>query len=121
MARRRGKLGTIGASCPVPLRRRNCDASRQQASGDWSPWCVADRIGRKAVTDNREFSGNFPRAVHLTSSDGRRFDLQLTLSQVEVNVPLEDSVFHPDVPSSYTPLRSRHSVPQDRSRNRHRD
>jgi len=48
----------------------------------------------------RDFLNGLPRALRLTSIGSERFDLQLSLSQVDVNVPLEDKVFEVQVPAS---------------------
>lgn len=73
------------------------------------PWRIVavvhsgdERGGWRA--DYSEYAGYSPRRIRLTSVGAERFDLQLTLSQVEVNVPLEDDVFRPKVPNGYTPV-----------------
>ena len=42
---------------------------------------------------NTGFPGGLPRTVRLSLVDSKRFDLRLTLSQVEVNVPLDEEAF----------------------------
>jgi hypothetical protein len=73
-----------------------------------APWRLVAIIhhepGRPAWrSEYREFtvgpSGNLPRAIRFKSTDSDRFDLRLTLSQVEVNVTLEPGVFEVRVPS----------------------
>jgi hypothetical protein len=49
-------------------------------------------------------SRNLPRTVRLTSIDSKRFDLRLTLSQVEVNMPLGPEVFRVQVPAGAQPI-----------------
>jgi hypothetical protein len=51
-----------------------------------------------------DFQNGLPRTVRLTSSDSRRFDLRLTLSQVEVNVPLAAEVFTVRIPADTQPI-----------------
>jgi outer membrane lipoprotein-sorting protein len=50
------------------------------------------------------FEGGLPRVVHLVSADGRRFDLRLTLSQVELNATLAADVFRVQVPGDADPI-----------------
>jgi outer membrane lipoprotein-sorting protein len=55
--------------------------------------------------DYLNFEGDLPRTVHLVSLDaGRRFDLTLSLSQVEVNPQLGPEVFEVRVPPSASPI-----------------
>jgi len=46
------------------------------------------------------FQSGLPRTIHLVSTPAGRFDLQLELSQVELNVPLGPEVFQVKVPAS---------------------
>jgi hypothetical protein len=50
------------------------------------------------------FVNGLPQTIRLASADPQRFELQLSLSQVEVNVTLGDEVFHPAVPTGYDPV-----------------
>jgi hypothetical protein len=62
----------------------------------------------------RDFHNDLPRAIRLTSPDGRRFDLRLSLSQVEVNPALGADTFGVRVPRSAAPItleELRHSRP----------
>jgi hypothetical protein len=52
----------------------------------------------------RDFDAGLPRAVHLVSADGTRFDLSLTLSQVALNETLGPDVFRVEVPPSARPM-----------------
>jgi hypothetical protein len=49
--------------------------------------------------DYDDFHDGLPRVVRLVSADPRRFNLQLTLSQLETNVQLKPDVFRVEVPS----------------------
>ena len=49
--------------------------------------------------DYDDFHDGLPRIVRLVSADRRRFNLQLTLSQLELNVQLKPEVFRVDVPA----------------------
>ena len=48
----------------------------------------------------RDFQNGLPRAIHLASADGKRFDLSLTLSQVALDEALGPEVFRVVVPQS---------------------
>jgi hypothetical protein len=50
------------------------------------------------------FDSGLPRTIRLVSVPAGRFDLQLELSQVEVNVPLGGDVFQLQVPASAEPI-----------------
>lgn len=50
------------------------------------------------------FVDGMPRTIRLVSADRNRFDLQLALSQVELNVALGADVFTPAVPRDYQPI-----------------
>ncbi|HEY7287907.1 MAG TPA: hypothetical protein VH497_20805 [Vicinamibacterales bacterium] len=51
-----------------------------------------------------QFRNDLPGAVRLVASDRQRFDLSLTLTQVEVNTQLAPDVFRVDVPASARPM-----------------
>jgi len=50
------------------------------------------------------FENNVPHAVRLVSDPEGRFDLQLDLSQVELNVALGPEVFRLDAPKGVSPI-----------------
>ena len=54
--------------------------------------------------DYRNFVDGLPRSLRLMSSEPRRFDLRLDLSQVELNVALDASTFRVAVPQGAQPL-----------------
>jgi len=62
-----------------------------QANGDWR-------------AEYAEFDGGLARAIRLASVDGKRFDLRLRLSQVEVNAPLGPEVFRVQIPPDADPI-----------------
>jgi hypothetical protein len=95
------------------------DAWRSVTSGEheaWlhrptgnAPWQLVTVVHRSATgaswrADYSDLQGDMPRAVRLVSADGRRFDLRLVLSQVEVNAPLGPEVFEVKVPVSAQPI-----------------
>jgi hypothetical protein len=79
---------------------------RQTRREPWRLVAVVHRPGGEAEwrADYSDFQDHLPRTVHLISADGRRFDLHLGLSQVEVNVPLGADVFEVKVPASAQPI-----------------
>jgi hypothetical protein len=52
----------------------------------------------------RNFRDNLPHAIHVVSSEGRRFDLSLTLSGIERGVELGPEAFEIVVPAAATPI-----------------
>jgi hypothetical protein len=76
--------------------------------GTSQPWRLVAVIRRPASgpawrADYREHQAGLPQMIRLSSvgtPGDRAFDLTLRLSQVETNVPLEQSVFRVDVPPS---------------------
>jgi hypothetical protein len=52
----------------------------------------------------RGFEGNVPRAIRFVSSEPGRFDLRLTLAQVDLNPKLDAAVFEVRVPTSGDPI-----------------
>lgn len=79
---------------------------RRTSAGD--PWrVVAVRRREPHVAwraDYGDFEAGLPRTIRLVSDDRRRFNLKLSLSQVEVDTPLGPEVFELKVPSSATPI-----------------
>jgi hypothetical protein len=80
-----------------------------------SPWQLAATVRRgggaagrwRAEYDERQ--GNIPRSIRLISVDadgrtGRAFDLRMTLSQIERDVPLDASVFEISIPPAALPI-----------------
>jgi hypothetical protein len=66
-------------------------AGSGQTSGDWR-------------AEYRDHQNGLPRSVRFVSSDPKRFDLRLALSQVEVNTALGDEVFRVQVPRDADPI-----------------
>ncbi len=52
----------------------------------------------------RDHQNGLPRSVRFVSSDPKRFDLRLALSQVDLNAPLADEVFRVQVPRDADPI-----------------
>lgn len=73
------------------------------------PWQIAlavhyDAAGGQWRAEYRDRQEGLPRSIRLTASDRGRFDLALSLSQVEVNAPLGDGVFRIQTPTAAIPI-----------------
>lgn len=80
-----------------------------QRAPQTAPWRLVAAIhrdpGRPAWrVEYRDFQNNLPRTVRLASIDTRQFDLRLALSQVDLNVKLEDAAFQIAVPPGTDPI-----------------
>ena len=85
---------------------------RQMAS---APWRLVAAV-RRAAVDNVQWRADYgdrendvPRVIRLASIGddgrvGRAFDLQLTLSQIDVNTPLGSDVFVVQIPQTAKPI-----------------
>jgi hypothetical protein len=79
------------------------DAVYLHREGDSGAWRVVATVHRNADgfrwrTDYAAFAGALPQSVRLTSLDSSRFDLRLSLTQVETNAPVPDAAFDVRVP-----------------------
>ena len=94
--------GSAGHDGELYLRRADANA----------PWrlvavIVRSSSGRPWRADYSAFQNNLPRAIRLTSvasPASGAFDLQLSLSQVEVNVPLAADAFRVKIPAGAGPI-----------------
>ena len=79
---------------------------RERAADPWRLVVVVHRqLGRPEWrAEYHDFLGDLPRTMRLTSSEPGRFDIRLALSQVEINVPLDEATFHLAVPQGYAPI-----------------
>jgi hypothetical protein len=75
---------------------------------DADPWRVVAVVHHDPQpewrAEYREFTDDVPRTIRLVSSDSHRFDLRLTLSQVEINVALEPDIFRVQIPAGTQPI-----------------
>lgn len=117
-----GALRTAMTGCPTTP-----DAARaQQFGADWrllpdadgdvylhrdarsGPWRIVAVLHREPAdwrAEYRDFAaGGLPRTVRFRSVDPKRFDLQLTLSQVDVNPALDADAFRVAVPRDAEPM-----------------
>jgi hypothetical protein len=82
---------------------------RQKAE---EPWVLAAVVRRSASgawrTDYRDRQNGVPRTIRVASLGDARapgaFDLQLVLSQVDTNVPLDPSAFTLAIPKTAVPI-----------------
>jgi hypothetical protein len=87
---------------------------RTAAEAPWTLAALVRRVpgGRAWRTEYRDHQNGLPRTIRVTSLDGgddgarqgRAFDLQLVLSQVETNVPLEAAAFTVQIPKDAAPI-----------------
>jgi hypothetical protein len=64
---------------------------RDSSSG---PWRLVATVRREAWrADYSMFENDLPRTIHIVSQPAGRFDLQMDLSQLEINVPLGADAF----------------------------
>jgi hypothetical protein len=72
------------------------------------PWRLVTTLHRSADAgwraEYRNFQDGLPRAIRLISARAGAFDLQLGLSQVDLNVPLGADVFRIPIPASASPI-----------------
>jgi hypothetical protein len=94
--------------------RRVLDASGGvlylRRTGATQPWQLVTVIGSRWRAEFRDYLNGLPRSMRITDArpsdagPGALFDLTLTLSQVETNVPLGAEVFRIDVPPTARPI-----------------
>ncbi len=79
---------------------------RESTATAWRLVAVIGRGGGGQAwrAEYRSFEHDLPRTIRVTSIGSSAFDLQLALSQVDVNVPLEADVFRVKTPPSVNPI-----------------
>ena len=75
----------------APDRWQLAAAVHHSSSGEWR-------------AEYANFEDGLPRAIRLASADGKRFDLRLALSQVELNVRFGPEVFRIQIPRDAEPI-----------------
>jgi hypothetical protein len=86
---------------------------RSASTGPWQLVATTRRAaapGRRWRADYADRQAEVPRTIRVTSVDaeggsGQAFDLRLTLSQVEINAPLDPEVFTVRIPPTAAPIR----------------
>jgi len=74
-----------------------------------APWRAVATLHGASTPDGwraeyRDFQDGLPRKISITSVDSRRYDLQLSLSQIDVNAALAPEVFRVQIPRSAEPI-----------------
>jgi hypothetical protein len=74
-----------------------------------APWQVVavvrrDASGREWRADYRNAVDGLPREIRLSSADQNRFNLRLTMSDLEANVPIDPAAFTLRLPASAEPI-----------------
>ena len=67
-------------------------------------WQLVAAVHPEWRAEYADFDGGSPRTVRLANADGKRFDLRLKLSQVEVNARLGPEVFRVQIPPDAEPI-----------------
>jgi hypothetical protein len=73
------------------------------------PWRIVAEIRRLPssqawLSEYRDFQDGLPHSVRLASLQASRFDLQVSLTQVEANTTLEQDAFRVQIPDSARPM-----------------
>ena len=102
------RLGDPWRAVPVGA-GREVYLHRESASAKWRLVAAVRHAagpGRGWRAEYRDFENDLPRTVRVTSESDRpsRFDLRLTLSQVETNAPFDADVFRIQIPRSATAI-----------------
>jgi outer membrane lipoprotein-sorting protein len=78
---------------------------RNAAAGRWEMAAAIHRVGGGGWrAEYADIDAGMPRSIRLASADGKRFDLRLKLSQVEVNAQLGPDVFRVQIPRDAAPI-----------------
>jgi hypothetical protein len=79
---------------------------RDAAAAPWRLVAVVYRAAGRPEwrAEYRDFVNGLPNTIRLVSTEPRRFDLRLALSQVETNVPLGPAVFEVKIPPALRPM-----------------
>ena len=76
--------------------------------GSSMPWRLVATVRRAPGAgwraEYRNFQNGLPQSIRLISAVAGQFDLQLALSQVDVNMPLSADVFRVQIPASARPI-----------------
>jgi outer membrane lipoprotein-sorting protein len=76
--------------------------------GAAAPWRLVATVHHATDTgwraEYRDFENGLPRSIRLASASAGRFDLQLALSQIDVNTPLDANAFTVRIPAATQPI-----------------
>jgi len=101
-----GSLRTLGGDWRVAT---GAVTSYLHREGQGAPWRLVavvrrDSAGVEWRAEFADFAAGLPASVRLTSSDARRFDLRLGLSQVDTAVQLGDEAFRLQIRPTARPM-----------------
>jgi hypothetical protein len=107
-----GRARQVGADWRiVPDGPSDVYVRREGSTGTWQivatvhrPPNNASQVGDDWRAEYGDFQNGLPRTVRFRSADGKRFDLRLALSQVDVNAPLDADVFEVEIPRGADPI-----------------
>lgn len=96
----------IGDNWRVVSAANDAYLRRERADAPWRLVAVVHRPAGRAVwrAEYHDFDGALPRTVRLVSDAEGRFDLRLSLSQLEIDAALPPSTFQVVVPAGFDPL-----------------
>jgi hypothetical protein len=79
---------------------------RDARTAPWRLVAVVHREGGRPGwrAEYRDFENGLPHTIRLASTDSRRFDLRLALSQVEINMPIDPAAFEVKIPPATEPI-----------------
>jgi len=77
---------------------------REGANGSWRLVSVVRKGTNGFRADYSNFANDLPRRIRLIAAEAHRFDLNLELSQVDINVDLEPSTFRVTIPPGLQPI-----------------
>jgi hypothetical protein len=77
---------------------------REKPSGPWRLAAIVRGGGDGWRADYRNFVNDLPTSIRLLSTEPRRFDLRLELSQVDTNVELPPATFRVAIPPGTEPI-----------------
>jgi hypothetical protein len=79
--------------------------TRVKAGEPWQIVAATHGVGAgEWRAEYRDFANGLPRSIRLSATDRSRFDLALTLSQVEINTAIDDSAFTVKIPAKAVPM-----------------
>jgi hypothetical protein len=101
-----GDARSLGDGWLVTQGSRRVYLRRRKPTEPWQIVAVIarDSTGAEWRAEYSDFNGGLPRSIRLASTDPKRFNLTLALSQVETNVALGDEAFRVRIPAATSPI-----------------
>jgi hypothetical protein len=95
------RMVIVEADDALYLHRENANASWRLVGVHWN----IEHAGRSWNTQYGDVLNDLPRSIRIASADASSsYDLRLSLSQVDTNVPLDADVFRVQIPASAKPI-----------------